>query len=308
MNEIKKGYVSIFIAGLAWSTIGLFGNTIMSAGVAPEQVAFIRLFLGCLVLVIYCGIKNRELLSISKKGIMYSIIIGILCQAAFNLFYFNAINKLGVSMAAVLLYTSPLFLAIFSRLIYKEELTKNKIVSLVVCFIGALLAVTGGKLELTGISILGLTIGVLSAITYALMPIISKTALKENSSITILIYGFLFGAIVMIPSAKPLEILAYVGDMKLLGAMIMLGVLPSALAYIFYTGGISKGVELSVVGIVASVELVVSVIIGWTIIGEDFSIIKLLGVLLMVASTVIVLRGNNDEHNYIERNSKVEIV
>lgn len=94
----------------------------------------------------------------------------------------------------------------------------------------------------------------LSAITYALMPIINKTALKENSSITTLIYGFLFGAIVMTPSAKPLEILAYVGDIKVLGGMIMLGVL------------------------------------------------------LMVASKVIVLRRNNDEHNYIEGNSKVEIV
>lgn len=308
MSEIKKGYISILVAGLAWSTIGLLGNTIMSAGVSPEQVTFIRLFLGFVVLLIYCSLKNRRLLKISKKGIIYSVIIGILCQAAFNLFYFNSINRLGVSMAAVLLYTSPLFLATFSRFIYKEKLTKERFISLLACFVGAILAVTGGEVNLKEISIIGLIIGILSAICYSLMPLISKSALKENSSVTILTYGFLSGAIVMIPYVKPLDILSYTGDTKVLLAMILLGVIPSALAYILYTEGISKGIELSIVGIISSTELVGSVIIGWTVLGEDFSAVKLLGVVFMVLSTIIVLRERTEVTKVLEGEIKVETI
>lgn len=56
--------------------------------------------------------------------------------------------------------------------------------------------------------------------------------------------------------------------------MVLLGTVYSALMYIFYVEGVGKGVELSIAGVVASVELVGSAIIGWSIIGEDFSMIK----------------------------------
>lgn len=48
-------------------------------------------------------------------------------------------------------------LAVFSRIVFKENINKNKIISY---FIGAILAVTGGKLDLSTLS----QIGILSAI------------------------------------------------------------------------------------------------------------------------------------------------
>lgn len=95
------------------------------------------------------------------------------------------------------------------------------------------MAVTGGSLNFQNLSTMGLLLGILSAIAYALMPTISKNALKEFSSSTILVYSFLFGAIFMIPSARPWEILTYAKDLNILSCMLMLGVVPAALAYIF---------------------------------------------------------------------------
>ena len=300
MEEVKKGYLYILIAGTLWATLGLLGDILMKNGLTPEQVAFVRLFLGFVVLSVYCRAKNRELLKISKKGIVYSVIIGIICQGLFNLCYFNAIKSVGVSVAAVLLYTSPLFLALFSKLVYKENINLNKIVSLLVCFIGAIFAVTGGKLDISGLSTTGIIMGILSAITYALMPIISKDALKENNSITILIYGFLFGALFMLPFSKPMEMVLYLDNFKVVVAMLVLGIVPAALAYIFYVEGIGKGVELSIAGVIASIELVVSAFIGWTVIGEAFSIVKLLGVALMVISSIIAIRSISTEKEVTE--------
>lgn len=289
MGEKSKGYVFIAIAGLLWATLGLFGKFLMGNGLTSEQVAFTRLFFGFIVLGVYSSIRTPQILKISKKGIIYSVIIGIICQAMFNLCYFKAIDIAGVSIAAVLLYTSPLFLAIFSKVCYKENITRSKLFSLILCFIGAIMAVTGGRLDFQGLNAFGLLLGVLSAIAYALMPTISKNALKEFSSSTILVYSFLFGAIFMIPSSRPWEILNYAKDLDVLSCMLMLGIVPAALAYIFYAAGISKGVELSVAGVVASVELVGSVIIGCTILGESFSLGKLFGVMLMLISAVVAL-------------------
>ncbi|AXU82568.1 TPA: EamA family transporter [Clostridioides difficile] len=306
MGEKSKGYVFIAIAGLLWATLGLFGKFLMGNGLTSEQVAFTRLFFGFIVLGVYSSIRTPQILKINKKGIMYSVIIGIICQAMFNLCYFKAIDIAGVSIAAVLLYTSPLFLAIFSKLCYKENITRSKLFSLILCFIGAIMAVTGGRLDFQGLNAFGLLLGVLSAIAYALMPTISKNALKEFSSSTILVYSFLFGAIFMIPSSRPWEILNYAKDLDVLSCMLMLGIVPAALAYIFYAAGISKGVELSVAGVVASVELVGSVIIGCTILGESFSLGKLFGVMLMLISAVVALNLSYDEIRIFYKSNKLK--
>ncbi|PBH74504.1 EamA family transporter, partial [Clostridioides difficile] len=302
----SKGYVFIAIAGLLWATLGLFGKFLMGNGLTSEQVAFTRLFFGFIVLGVYSSIRTPQILKISKKGIIYSVIIGIICQAMFNLCYFKAIDIAGVSIAAVLLYTSPLFLAIFSKICYKENITRSKLFSLILCFIGAIMAVTGGRLDFQGLNAFGLLLGVLSAIAYALMPTISKNALKEFSSSTILVYSFLFGAIFMIPSSRPWEILNYAKDLDVLSCMLMLGIVPAALAYIFYAAGISKGVELSVAGVVASVELVGSVIIGCTILGESFSLGKLFGVMLMLISAVVALNLSYDEIRIFYKSNKLK--
>ncbi|MGL5749464.1 MAG: DMT family transporter, partial [Paraclostridium sp.] len=272
MEQRSKGYILVITAGILWSTLGLFANTLLDKGVRPEQLAFIRLFLGFLILFVYSLVKMPKVLKISKKTFIYCLMIGVISQAGFNLCYFNSINHVGVSAAAVLLYTSPLFLAFLSKLVYKEQLNKNKIISLIVCFTGSILAITGGSLEMGKLNTVGIIVGILAAITYACMSIISKTALKECEGITLLIYGFLIGAILMTPLAKPWELGRYISDFSVIG----LGVVPAAGAYICYIEGISKGIELSIAGILASGELVGSAIIGWTLLGEEFSTVKLI--------------------------------
>lgn len=308
MKERNKGYIFIAIAGILWSTIGLFSNSLMESGLNPSQVAFGRLTLGCTFLSLYCMISKPHLLKISKKGLIYSIVIGLICQALFNLCYLSSIQSVGVSVAAVLLYTSPLFLAIFSKVVFKENINKYKIISLILCFIGAILAVTGGKLDTSSLNPIGVGIGILSAIAYALMPIINKNALKENESITLVLYSFLFGALFMIPISNPSEVIIKMANPSILFNMLSLGLMPAALAYIFYMIGISKGVELSVAGVIASVELIFAQLIGWFILKEAFSIIKLLGLLFMIASALVAIKGSDstdtENENELEPTSK----
>ena len=296
-KDMKKGvnsYAFIAMAGILWSTLGLFGNILMERGLSSEQVAFTRLFIGFIVLSLYSLIRRPEVLKINLKGLLYCGAIGIICQGLFNKCYFKAVEVTGVSIAAVLLYTSPLFLAVFSKIVYKEKMTRAKIVSLILCCIGAIMAVTGGVLDLEGINTYGIIMGIMAAITYALMPIISKNALKEFSSETILIYGFLFGSMFMIPSAKPVEMMGFVTNMNVLPYMILLGVFPAAMAYIFYAEGIARGCELSIVGVVASVELIAASIIGWTVVGEVFAVGKAIGVAIMFISAFTAVAGNKE--------------
>ena len=78
-----------------------------------------------------------------------------------------------------------------------------------------------------------------------------------------------------------------------------------------YLNGISTGIDLSIAGILASAELIVSVIIGWTLLGENFSIVKAIGVLFMVVSAIISIKKPNnkfeEDNDNISSGNKIKL-
>lgn len=285
------GYIYILLAGLFWSSIGLFTTNLSNIGLSTEEISFLRLSMGCIILLTYAIIKNPSLLKVSKKGLIYSIIIGLLCQGLFNYCYVNSIKSSGSAVAAVLLYTSPIFITIFSKIIYKEKINKMKLLSLGICLVAAILAVTGGSLDLQNISTFGIISGIMAAILYSLMPIISKNILDEVNNLTMMIYSFLTGALLLVGKVNFAKVGASIGDMSVVLNIIGFGLFSGALAYICYTSGVKSGIELSVAGVIASIELVFAQMIGWIIMGEPFNSIKIIGVCLMMVSAILALKS-----------------
>ena len=299
----KIGYFYILLAGIFWSTLGFLVSKISDYNFSSEEIAFFRMIGGFIAISIYGKLTMPTMFKITKKGILYVLGIGIVCQLVFNISYMSSISMVGASMAAVLLYVSPVFVAIFSKIVYKEKIkkiNKIKILSLVFCVIGAYLAVTGGKIQLEGINTVGIFAGIMAAITYAMLPIFNKNALKEMDNITMSAYAFLIAAILMCFRINPVETISKIDSVKVFGYIAAIGIIPTAMSYIVYSKGILKGVELSIAGVVASIELVLSVIIGWTLLGEDFSVVKLFGVLFMVVSTFIAVKAIEDVKEEIE--------
>lgn len=58
--------------------------------------------------------------------------------------------------------------------------------------------------------------------------------------------------------------------------------------------GVKSGIELSVAGVIASIELVFAQMIGWIIMGESCNIIKIIGVCLMVISALIAFKSSSE--------------
>lgn len=301
------GYFYFALAGLFWSVIGFFTTNLSRFGLSTQEISFLRLFIGFLMFMIYVLIKDPSLLKISKKGLFFSVAIGLLCQGLFNFCYVSSIKYGGSAVAAVLLYTSPIFLTIFSKTFYKEKINKSKILSLIVCLVATFLAVTGGSLKLQNISTLGIISGIIAAILYALMPILSKNILDEVNNLTLMIYSFLIGSIVFIPSIDFIKVCVSIIDISILPYIIGFGLFTCAFAYMFYTKGVQSGVELSVAGVIASVELVFAQIIGWTIMGEPFNLIKIFGICLMMVSAVIAIKGINRIPNESYEQSNVDL-
>ena len=290
---MKRSYGLILAAGTLWGCISVFFRMLTGAGFTPLQAVTLRVFVAAAVFALYLLIRDRAAFRIRLRDIPLFLGTGILSLAAFNFCYFTSIELSSVAVAAVLLYTAPVFVMLLSALVFGERITPRKAAALVITFIGCMLVtgVLGGAERLAPAAVL---YGVGSGLGYALYSIFGKLALKKYRSETITLYTFVFAFIGVAPFSRLTPgTLAAMPWTAVLGAL-GLGIVCCVLPYITYTKGL-EGVEPGRAAIIATVEPVVASIIGAAVFREPFTVAKTAGILLVLGAIVILnVKGKKD--------------
>ena len=291
-TEQNRGYLLILAAGALWGTIGFFATILANLGMKAGPVAFFRVLSSTVMLALALLIKGKgiSLFRISRRGLLSCMLIGVVSQAFYNVCYMNTIEQNGMATAAVFLYTSPVYVALLSRLLFREPLTGNKILAIVMNIVGCVLTVTGGVFSEMRISAFGLVMGLLAGFTYALLPILSRTGASEENPYTAAFYGQLFGALMLFFLIRPYQNPGTEFTWQIILVLIGFGLIPSALAYIVYYGGMSRITETSKVPVIASVETVVAAVIGLVAFGQTLGAVKILGIALVLCSIAVMNR------------------
>ena len=270
-----------------WGIISLFVTSLYEMGFSPIQVVTIRALSATLFLVLYIIFKNRQLLKIKAADSKYFIGTGIFSFVLFNWCMFSAIKETSISVATILLYTTPAFVTIFSRFIFKELLTTRKVLALLITFIGCSFVVGILPNTTESISLYGLILGLGSGLFYALYSIFGKFALRKYNSLTVTAYTFLFAAIAVTPFSGLRLVLPLFSDIKVWVYIIGLGFLSTMLPFIFYTKGLNT-IESSQASIIATIEPVVASLVGFLIFHEKLNVWQYFGIFLVIAAVIIV--------------------
>lgn len=288
-SQQKIGYLMVLIAGILWGSIGFFVTILKSLGAESSTIAFLRIGVGAFLLIpLMYAMGGKNIFKIDKKGIFICLILGIFCQAIFNFSYNESIKNVGVATASVMLYTSPIFVCIMSKIFFKEKIGPVKLIALAINVLGCILTVTGGDFTAIKFSVYGVFAGILSGFLYALMTIISKPTTEKYNSLTIIFYSFVFGAIVLAVITRPWENISRIINFKFAMASIGYGLIPSVGSYFFYMKGIAKKLETSKVPVVASIETVVAAVIGIFIFDESSGLFKIIGIGCVILSIAIM--------------------
>lgn len=280
----------ILTAGVLWGSIGFFTTLLSNMGMSTAGAAFFRMLASSVMLALLLLLKGRgtSLFRISKRGLMSCVLVGIVSQAAFNMCYMYTIEHAGMATAAVFLYTSPVFVAIMSRIFFRESLTGNKIIAIIINIAGCILAVTGGDFSEVKLSGFGIVMGILAGFTYALLPVLSRTGADKEDPFTAAFYGQLFGMIVLFFLIRPYNGVGTEFVPRMIPVIIGLGIFPSAMAYSVYYSGLSRIEETSKVPVFASVETVVAALIGLVAFGQGLGIGKIAGIALVMISIAVM--------------------
>ena len=292
MEKAKRNFgpALILLAGCFWGSMGLFVRRLDSFGFSSIQIVSIRVILAALIFCLLLLVKDPSGFRIAVKDIPLFLGLGFGSILFFTVCYFTAITMMPLSTAAILLYTSPIWIMLMSVLFFREKLTGQKILALLLAFAGCVL-VSGISGE--GMSLKGLLIGLGAGFGYGLYSILGTVALRRYSPYTVTTWTFVFAAVGSWLICRPADMLAKFAAAENLPGLILFCILTAlvtaVIPFLAYTLGL-RTVEASRAGILATVEPMVATLFGVLVFAEPLTLLSGLGMLLILASVILLNR------------------
>ena len=281
------GDILIIIAGLFWGSMGIFVRHLNDLGFTSIQVACLRLTVAGVIFSLILLIKDPKGFKIKPKDIPLFLALGIVSILFFTCCYFTAIRLMTMSTAAILLYTSPIWVMILAIIFLKEKITLQKIIALIIAFIGCVLVSGfGGK-----ISVIGILVGLGSGLGYGLYSIFGTFALRKYSPFTVTTYTFLIAGLGSIFVANPVDLAAKISKTNsipgLLGFVLLTSVVTAVIPFLLYTLGLNK-TTAGKAAVLATVEPAAATLFGFFVMGETIGPVAICGIVLVFAAIIVL--------------------
>ncbi|RME39724.1 MAG: EamA family transporter, partial [Thermoflexia bacterium] len=171
---LSGGYGLVLVAAALWATLGLFYKGLAASGLPLLTIVFFRASVAAVVLLAVLLWRDPRSLRLSWRDAGFFLLFGLVGVAAFYVVYIHAIQWAGMGVAAVLMYTAPVWVTLFGVLFLGESLTGRKGVALLLAVVGC--ALVGRAHDLAGLQLNGpgLLAGLGAGLTYGLYTIFSK--------------------------------------------------------------------------------------------------------------------------------------
>jgi DME family drug/metabolite transporter len=281
-----KGFILIMAAGLCWSLTGLFGTFLFRSGISPLLVASVRVFITAILFFIFLFCKYRFRFFIPSRDLALFAVFGWICVGLFNYFYLQAINTLGISLAVILLYTSPAFVIVLSAYFLGEAVTPLKIAVLLLTLLGVFGAVGGVASLQFQQPVGGLLTGLGAGFTFSLLTIFSKYALKKYDHLIVVFYLTFFGALFLAFLEPPWLIWRYNLDVYAFLSLFALILISTFLGYLFFVYGL-KYLKAGKASIILTIEPLSAIFWAALFFKEKLRPCQFTGAALIIAAIIL---------------------
>ena len=299
MKKLKSsaalGGLLVVIAGCLWGCTGLFVDRVKSAGVNAMELVELRGILTAVLMLPLMLCIDRKLLRIRLKDLWCFIGSGVFSVLFFNFCYYNTITTSGMAIAAVLLYTSPIFVMLMSLLLFRERMTARKVTSLLLTVAGCVM-VSGILTEGGTFTPQGLLMGIGAGFGYALYSIFSRYAIQRGyHPMTITFYTFLLSAVggVFFTDFNLIATSSATYGLGLWLPLVAYVVLGTVGAYLLYTAGL-KHIDNSKASVMAAVEPACATLLQIVVLQELPDAYTMVGIVLVLAAIVWLNLGKEN--------------
>jgi len=281
------GYLAILTAASFWATSGIFIKLIMNhSHVSAIVLAFWRDLVTFLVLfflnISFYGSKS----GVKRSDWPWLVALGV----SLGLFHVGlnfGVFLNGAAVTTIQQAAMPAMVLVVERIIWRESLTRIKIISIFLIFSGTVLISGLRALGEANVSTGGVLAGFCIPALYAAWSLLGKQMRKDYSPLPILTYAFGIAMVVLFPlqfnetHPWPIAENTWLWFAGLVGVSTVGGFL----IYIFGLGRLSAGV----VTIIVMSEIPFSAMLAYVFLDEKLTFIEIIGALVIVAGILFLV-------------------
>lgn len=281
MQQHYAGYLFMLLASVVAAFMGSLSRYCFDNGVTPIELAFYRTLIAGALYFAHASIQGRVRIPPRAAGIFAAF--GICIMAMLSLSYLYAVRIAGVSTTTILLYTAPAWVALFSRILFKEALPPLKLLALFLALVGATLACLSGGALPGGVSPFGMALALFCGLVYACQYIALAYLLRNYSAPTFYSVAMPAGGLMMLPFV---EFTTHSIDVWLV--ILIIGVVCTYLTFLLYAMGI-KRLTPTTAAVIANTEPILAALVAWIWWGEFFPPTGWIGAALVISAVFLVV-------------------
>jgi drug/metabolite transporter (DMT)-like permease len=243
LNRYFTVYLQLLGTGFFWGGTFVAGR-IVARDVGPYSASFMRFALASVMLLAVVYRMEHRLPKPRAADILPLILMGMTGVFAYNVCFFKGLQLIDAGRAALIVANNPVFIALFSAILFKERLTVFRVAGIILSVTGAMVVISRGNLieALSGgigageLWILGC---VASWVSYSL---IGKTTVAHISPLVSVCYSSIAGTVMLTLPAFSEGLSSQIVNFGLSewGGLIYLSLFGTVLALTWYIEGIKR--------------------------------------------------------------------
>lgn len=274
------GTLQVLAAGTCFGFLGIFAKLAFLMGLSVGELLCFRFFIAALVLGLFLFVFHRDWLLIGRKQVFISLLLGVFGYAVFSTLYFESIRGITVGLAALLLYSFPLFVNLGAWLFLKEPLRGKQLFSVVMASIGLVLLVWGDwQIQRMSAVLFGLGSGLAYAGYVLVSGQVQKNVRPLSSSFYVIVGAFVTLTLFHRPEFAQLMTFSY----RKLGLIVGLALVGTIAPLTLFLAGLQK-MPSSQASILVMIEPVVATVAGAMLFEESMTPLQGLGGFLIILS------------------------
>ncbi|UUU23682.1 DMT family transporter [Streptomyces sp. DSM 40750] len=279
----RSGTALLVLAGLLWGTGGLAGSLLASrAGLQPVAVAAYRLLVGGALITAYAVAAGRLTAVPRTRAVAARVAASGVLLGVFQAAYFAAVEATSVGLATLTTMVAVPVLVTAGAAVLDRRLPTRRAAGSVVIAAGGLVLLLGSPSGTSGNRAAGAGLALIAALGFAVLTLDRRAPLPGLDRTVATGLGFLAGGLLLLP-------IGLVSGMELplrvdaVGALVFLGLVPTAIAYLGYFAGLRRaGAAAGVVAVLLEplTATLLAVLLGRESLGGP----QILGALLLLVS------------------------
>lgn len=299
MRQSTTGTVLILGAATGFGTIGIFGEIAAASGLPLATLLPVRFLLATLIVLTIARGRNWSLPD-TRQAWLASLSLGIV-YTGMTVTYFTSLRYLTAGLATVVLYTYPIIVVVIAAVVLREPTTRYTL-GAILCTTAGVALVVGANGAATGtadasttasVSPVGVGLALAAATGYAIYTAGSRLTVGTidprslmigalvGTTVSMAVYGGLAGGLALPRGTQEW------------GITVGLAVVGTVVPLVLFYEGVQR-LAATRVGIVSTVEPVVTVVLGALLLDEPVTVNLVGGGALVLAGVVLVQRTHGN--------------